>query len=348
MKLKPYPRQTYSLLTTNRPILPALLGYDYIKGHRIRTGWLDVQPDLTSKTNQNWDYIDSVLEDCGLDGRKAGIGVSAGVTVPQDLFTKKGVTQYTLRPEDQTIENAEFQNLAMPWEEGYHKYWFNFIRQMGLRFDGNPLVSYVVVSGFMQLMENRFVGTTEGDADLQVLAKEAGYTDFSEGYMVGAQKIIDQYCLCFPTTTLLLSMAGVIPSDKQLGNELMDWAKLKYPGRFGPMTCSLKAKLPPNPPNTNPALTFPKWDQPIYSSADQARFYGKDTVPDPFPVPPQCADDLLGNAQGNDKNDFGVELYEYDAKNPINADVIRARNAQFEANAAKAETIRGTTITPNL
>lgn len=344
MKLKPYPRQTYSLLTTNRAILPALLGYDYIKGHRIRTGWLDLQPDLSSKTNQNWDYIDSVLADCAQDGRKAGIGIAAGVVSPQDLWTKKNVTKYTLRPEDVTIEGAANQDIPLPWEEGYRKYWNNLIKQFGIRYDANSLVSYVVISGFMQLMENRYVVTPEGEAEVQALANDAGYSDFAEAWTVGAQAIVDQFALAFPTTCFLLSTAKVIPSNKQLTGTLTDWAKAKYPGRFGTMTCGLHAELPPHAPNTNPALAFPKWDQPIYSSADHARFYGKDREPVPYPPPQQCCDDMLAAAIA--KDDFGLELYEYDAKDPNNADIIRARNIEFEANAAKAEAIRAGAIKP--
>ena len=329
--VKPYPAGTYCLLTTNKPIDPDILDLEYILGFRLRSGWTDLQPAMG---DFNFTYIDEQVASAKAKGRFLGLGISAGVTAPPELWSKKGVTKFTLSPDDITIEKSP-PDMGLPWEPAFQSYWFKVIGALGKRYDNERTVSYVVVSGFMQLMENRFVLTAEDEARVQTLAKAAGYADFAAAYTDGAQKIIARYMQAFPRTPVILTTtARVITSDPTIGKTLVTWAKAQYPKRFGTMTAGLMATQPPHDPNTNAPLTFPQGDQPIFSSSDQERFY-KDPIPVPFPNAPQPVDDLLAAAVT--KNDMWVELYMEDCKNITNREVIVARNLELIAVANKAQ-----------
>lgn len=326
--MKPYPAGTYSLLNSNAELNPEVLSLDYIKGFRIRTDWQHVQPNLGSF---DLTYIENVIREARASNKRCGLGVAAGIFAPLELFEVGGAERFEL---DEVSGKGGNSFMAMPWDADLQQHWFKLVEMLGLHFDEIPAVSYVVVSGFMQIFENHFVVTEAEMARADKAARDDGFKDFAEGYLEGAKSIVQCYVDAFPLTPLIIAYGGIGPGQKQTEKTLMEWAKTEFAGHVGTMTAYLKATPPPHAPNTNPPLANPKGDQAVYGSYDQTRFYG-DNPPTPFPKAPQPIDDLL--ATGIAKDDMFVEIYEGDAKDPANAGVIAARNRELEANANKAQ-----------
>lgn len=324
--MKPYPSGTYCLLNSNAPLSPEVLALPYIKGFRIRTDWQHVQENLGVP---DWDYIDDTLQLARANHKRCGLGIAAGIFAPVELFDEQGADEFPL---DQVSGKGGNNFMAMPWDDILQREWALLITEAGKMYDDIPAVSYVVISGFMQIFENHFVVTDDEMARAEKVAREAGFASFSEGYLQGAQQIIQMYVSAFPNTPLILTYGGIGPNQKQTEKTLVAWCKSTFPGHVGTMTAYLKATPPPHEENTNPALGWPKGDQAVYGSYDQERFYG-DSPPSPFPSAPQPIDDLL--ATGVAKDDMFVEIYEADAKDPANAEVITSRNRELEKNATK-------------
>ncbi len=285
--MKRYPTGTYSLLTSNDASLdPEVLNFDHIKGFRIRTDWMHFQPDLGDFT---FDYIDDVIAEASNHHKHCGMGVAGGVFAPVELFEEEGAVKFDL-----AVITGKGGNyfMAFPWDEIFQRHWFEVIDTACERFDPNPVISYFVMSGFMQVFENHFSTDEEEMALADQAAKDAGFENFSEGYLASAEQIIERYVSAFPTTPLLITLGGIGPGQKQTEKTLLDWAKTTYPGHVGTMTAFHKATPPPHSPNTNPPLANPKGDQAVYASYDQERFYSE-TPPSPFPEAPQPIDDLL-------------------------------------------------------
>ena len=324
--MKPYPSGTYCLLNSNTGLSPEVLALPYIKGFRIRTDWQHVQPRLGEP---NWIYIEETLRLARDNKKRCGLSIAAGIFAPVELFDEQGADEFPL---DEVSGKGGNEFMAMPWDDILQRDWSLLVGEAGERYDEVSAVSYVVISGFMQIFENHFVVTDSEMARAEQVAKSCGFTNFSEGYLQGAKQIIQLYAAAFPNTPLILAYGGIGPGQKQTEKELFEWAKETYPGHVGTMTAYLKAIAPPHAPNDNPPLGFPKGDQAVYGSYDQTRFYG-DNPPEPFPAAPQPVDDLLATAVA--KDDMFVEIYEGDAKDSANAEVIAARNRELEQNATK-------------
>ena len=186
----------------------------------------------------------------------------------------------------------------------------------------------------MQVFENHF-STDEEEMAWSDQEKDAGVSKLLRG--LSGERRTDHRALRqrISHDTAVITLGGIGPGQKQTEKTLLEWAKTTYPGHVGTMTAFHKATPPPHSPNTNPPLANPKGDQAVYASYDQERFYGE-TPPIPFREAPQPVDDLLATAIA--KDDMFVEIYETDAKDPANSDVIKARNAELEAIAKKAQT----------
>ena len=234
--MKPYPAGTYSLLNSNAELNPDVLSLPHIKGFRIRTDWQHVQPNLG---DFDWAYVEATIKTARDNQKRCGLGISAGIFAPEELFEDGGAIAFDL---DQVSGKDGNPFMAMPWDEVFQRYWFSLIEQAGERYDKVSAVSYVVVSGFMQIFENHFVVTEAEMARAEVVAEQSGYKDFATGYIDAAQAIIQAYVNAFPSTSLIITYGGIGPGQKQTEKTLMEWAKTTYPGHVGTMTAYLKRR----------------------------------------------------------------------------------------------------------
>jgi len=186
-----------------------------------------------------------------------------------------------------------------------------------------------------------FLAEIEADATaMENLAKNpppgypglvTSYPDFSSAYAPAAQSVVTAYATNFPTTSLLVTVAPVIPGDVgvTLQNELIDWAKATYPDQFGTMISALYATMPPHDPPP-PPLPFPKGFQMVCRAInDPARLY-IDPDPVPLPAPPQPLEDALEHGVSLDA--IYIEVYEGDLTPDESQPVLAAVRAKLLQN----------------
>jgi hypothetical protein len=270
--------------------------------------------------------IDTTIVTAASSGKKCGLGVSAGQTSPDPAVYDAGAMRLPVFANDSTVPGLDW--MPLPWDPVFLNLWGAFIDAMGARYDGNPNLSYIVVSGFMQLMENHLTQTSDGYDRLNAAAKASGYGDLTAAYNFAGQTIIARFMTAFPTTAVLLTGGSPFPGEN--GNALKDWAHAQYPARFGEMDAFLKATLPPHSGNTNPPRAYPWGEQPIFATTDHARLYLPLPEPMPFPADPQPCDDLLAN--GAFKGNMFVELYQYDCRLVANWPIITSRRQELLVN----------------
>jgi hypothetical protein len=241
-------------MASNQVLSQEVLGLGHVGGYRLRTGWEDIQPKLGA---YKWDYIDSILASCRTHGKKLGLGVAAGVAAPNpETWTVGGAEKFTLAPDDISIEKQE-PDMSIPFDPKFQALWFPFVDAMGARYDSNPDVGYVVLSGLMQLMEGRLVMTSGDLARMEDAAHRYGFASFTVAWQDAAQKTVTHFIKTFPTTQVMLTTATVAPNGINDTKLLTDWAKAQFPGQFGTMTAGCHALLPPYPVPPGPS-TFPK------------------------------------------------------------------------------------------
>lgn len=196
-----------------------------LDGVRLRPIWTDIQSTAGS---YDWSSIDPLFDLAAQHGKTAGLSVGAGVSTPQWVYNL-GATKYKL-------QDGSGLSMSLPWDPTFLAQWAAFVKAMGARYDGNPALGYVVMSGMGQNIETYL---SKSAADDIALGKLGGATAWENA----AKQIIDLYAEAFPTTPFFITAAKPFDSDEGISAlvDLVDWGVATYPGRFGIMNASLNA-----------------------------------------------------------------------------------------------------------
>src|SRR5215467_7806426 len=168
---KPYPGGIYWLTNSDADINSSAVewGYSFVDGIRLRETWDFVQP--TSSTSFTWSTIDTVLGLAAQHGKKVGVSISSGVATPQWVYDH-GATKYRL-------QDGSGNSMPIPWDSAYQSQWLTFVRAFGARYDGNPNLAYVIITGMGQGNTLKLAETTQDEANLATNAVQSGYPDLS-------------------------------------------------------------------------------------------------------------------------------------------------------------------------
>jgi hypothetical protein len=196
-----------------------------VSGLRIKTWWQYVQ---SGPSSYDWTGIDDSLRLASQHNKFIGLSVTAGVTTPGWVY-HSGATKYVLRDGS----NAE---MPLPWENAFLNPWLSFVHELGRKYDGNPKLRYVVISGLGQQTETYMA---KSGADEKALTILGGPTAWARA----AKQVIAAYADAFPTTPFFLTLAKPFSNPDGLAalQNVTNWAAATYPGRFGIMNASLNA-----------------------------------------------------------------------------------------------------------
>jgi hypothetical protein len=291
--------------------------YPFVDGIRLRSGWNVVQPQSST---YDWSTIDQALNLAAQNGKRVGVSISAGIATPQWVYDN-GATKYRL------LDGSGF-SMPIPWDPDYQNQWLAFVRTFGARYDRNPALAYVIITGFMQT-NGMFLAGGADEVNLSAQALRAGYPDLSSAYLFAAEGITSAIMDAFPTTACIITMQAPFPDLSDLQGTVSDWGVATYPRKFGSMRNGLTAVPAPHGPPP-PAVSYPFGYQMICpANKDPATLY-KD--PDPVPIPslPIPLRDALEN--GVSLGAQYVEAYKTDLELAIDWAVFAAEGVKLKAN----------------
>jgi Beta-galactosidase len=291
--------------------------YPFVDGIRLRSGWNVVQPQSSS---YDWSTIDQALSLAAQNGMRVGVSISAGIATPRWVYDN-GATRYQLL-------DRSGNSMPIPWEPAYVNQWLAFVRTFGARYDRNPALAYVIITGFMQT-NGMFLAGGADEINLSVLAVRAGYPDLSTAYLFAAERITSAIMDAFPTTACIITMQAPFPDLGDLQGTVSDWGVATYPGRFGTMSNWLTAVPAPHAPPP-PPVPYPFGYQMICpANKDPATLY-QDPDPVPMPPPPTPLRDALET--GVSSGAQYVEVYKSDLELAIDWQVFAAEGVKLKAN----------------
>lgn len=276
-----------------------------LDGMRIRPDWSDIQPN--SSTFQ-WSAVDVVLNLGTQHGKSIGMSVAAGVVTPQWVYNA-GATKYQL-------QDGSGLSMPIPWDATFQAKWFAFVRAMGQRYDANPALGYIVLSGLGQYVET---GLARTSADVAALTALGGTT----AWVGAAKQTIAVYAEAFPTTPFFITAATPFDNADGLSalQQVVDWGVATYPDRFGIMNASLNANSTtvyyPNLAIYTYHATQPVGFQMLCAEEDSDRLGG-----------------TLSQAltQGVLLGGKFVEIYQQDADKPSNQTMLAIQGAALKGN----------------
>jgi hypothetical protein len=305
---KPFPAGIIRFFSTNvsKPENDPSWNNVNLDGVRLRPIWSDLAP---SKGVYDWTSVDAIFDIAAEHDRTIGLSVSAGLYTPQWVYDA-GATKYQLL-------DGTGGSMPLPWDPTFQTYWLPFVQAMGARYEGNPTLGYIVISGLSQNLETNLSSSTADDAALKALGG-------IDAWVAAAKKIIGVYASAFPTTPFFITASRVFTDDfdNDALRQVIDWGVATYPGRFGLMNTTLNAN--------SSTVYYPNEAIYTYKDTQPVGFQMLcSSIKDPVRLGGTLDEALLaGIALGAQF----VEVYQSDADAPANQAVLAKEGTKLENN----------------
>jgi hypothetical protein len=197
-------------------------------GLRIRTVWDKVEP---KEGAYDFSHFEQGLQLAQASGKLLAISVSVGDNAPSWVYDD-GAQGLHL-----TWSNGEAMTFPLPWDPVYKEKYGDLVREMGSRYDAEPALSYVVISGLGRDVETFFTTNTKDTAKFN---QAGGLTAWEQA----AKDMIDLYADAFPTTPIVFALGKPTtdPAGIETVKRVVDYGKTTYPYRFGIMSNALNAQ----------------------------------------------------------------------------------------------------------
>jgi len=193
-----------------------------IAGVVLRTDWATVEQ---AQDQFYWAFLDTGLSLAQSHNKKIIISVDAGTSSPSWIYSL-GAAQFTL---------MTYGIMPCPWDSIFKYQWSRFLLQFGERYDSNPQLVCVTLTGPGRSVEYFFAQTT---TDAKELRSDVGV----QGWIDSANYNTDSFVSAMPTTPLFCTTGvPVIWQGAVAMTSVINYGFTKYPGQFGIQSNELTA-----------------------------------------------------------------------------------------------------------
>lgn len=204
------------------------LGHSAYAGIAIRTFWNEVE---TVSDSYDWSYIDAMVSQAQGYGKKIALQVNPGYQTPEWVYEVGADSYYYWEywNDSDHVHTGDADTLAhqpVPWDPVYLAEWCDFVIDFGARYNGNPAVSVVQITGPGRGLGEMYL--TYEDTDNQVVI-DKGYT---AAKLVSAwQTVIDTYAAAFPEKMMSFHLSEPLLNDS-VCETVADYGTSTYPWKF--------------------------------------------------------------------------------------------------------------------
>jgi hypothetical protein len=205
--------------------LPELSNPD-VAGISVRFNWKTIEPQ---PGQYHWEPVDRAIALASRSGKKVMIRVVAGVGTP-DWVYQAGAPGAEPNFREEQLQGmppqrrqllTRIKRAPVVWDPHYLSPWLSFIRAFGQRYDGNPVIYSIQMTG-------------GGFAAEMSLRREFGWNryGYSDAKLISTWKqIIDAYQQSFPQIPTNLDIMEPIPRQSHVLQAVVDYCLTKYPGK---------------------------------------------------------------------------------------------------------------------
>jgi uncharacterized repeat protein (TIGR01451 family) len=196
-------------------------------GVRWKLRWSDVEATPDTYT---WQYLDDAVALAAANNKKCGISINAGTDCPAWLYAAPYDAQsYTM----QDTPGAIGLKIPVPGDPVFMSRWQKFITDFGARYDSNPAVSYIIITGIGNHDE---WDLAPGTLDTAALGSTQAEVD---AWKSSSKQIIDFFMSAFPNTTVMgypvppFNPSNAAEDPLSSMREVSDYAANTYNCHFG-------------------------------------------------------------------------------------------------------------------
>jgi len=115
-----------------------------VDGLAIRVSWSTLEP---SDGTFNWSKIDAVVATARTHNKKVSISIQAGIHTPSWVYAEGARTFQFVWDRSWALPLCSVATIPLPWDPVFQRKWGEFISALGARYDPNPIVSFVKLTG---------------------------------------------------------------------------------------------------------------------------------------------------------------------------------------------------------
>ncbi|MGO9265563.1 MAG: beta-galactosidase [Candidatus Binataceae bacterium] len=115
-----------------------------VDGLAMRTTWQTLEP---ADGTFDWSEIDTAIATAQANGKKLSISVTPGVQTPSWLWTEGAQAFDYVWDKGYSFPYCTVVSIPVPWDPIYEAKWGAFVAALGARYDSNPTVSHVKLTG---------------------------------------------------------------------------------------------------------------------------------------------------------------------------------------------------------
>jgi hypothetical protein len=207
---------------------PAVYGVSW------RFRWKTIEP---REGQYNWELIDQALQFSSNAGKKVILRVIAGMHTPEWVY-QAGAKPFDFSNTDLFHSDIYQKSLRMPlpWDDVYLAKWEGFNQAFGKRYNGNPHVYSIPMSGGGHIDEMNLPKALEK-------WRQVGYSD--EKLIAAWKRLITAYQKAFPNTPTNLAINEPLGIGRSnVLKPVVSYVLATYPQRVYLQQNGLKADLP--------------------------------------------------------------------------------------------------------
>jgi hypothetical protein len=204
-----------------------------VYGLSWRFGWAKIEP---ADGQYNWSPVDEAIAVTSKAGKKVMLRIIAGINSP-DWVYRAGAKPFDFRNTDlRHPENHRPEmRMPVPWDEVYLAKWEAFIQAFGKRYNGNPTIYSIQMTG----------GGYIGEMNLPKAFAKWEQVSYSDEKLIAAWKrIIDTYQRAFPETPTNLDINEPLGNRSNVLGPVVSYVLAKYPRKVYLQQNGLRADLP--------------------------------------------------------------------------------------------------------
>lgn len=192
-----------------------------VLGVLLRTNWSNVEvpgDGSTFSLNYDWSYFDHGVALAAQYNKKIMLSISAGVPSPSWIYSL-GAVEWTC---------TYFGTMPPPWDQVFQQYFAACQQACGQRYDSNPVVVGVTITGLGHGVEAFFAQVQHPDIDnLNALGG-------APIWLGGAEAVTDFYEAAWPTTYVSIATGiNYAPDNGASMTEACQYGLGKYGAKFG-------------------------------------------------------------------------------------------------------------------
>ena len=224
-----------NVATTDSRVTDFLAHSDFV-GVSVRTYWRDLEP---TQDNYDWSYYDNMIATAKAAGKKVILRLEAAWASPQWVLTavtNAGGPLYDYY-EKHEVEGGGSQggpgdqkeSMPAPWDATYLAHWADFVADMGARYNGNPTVAAVLISGCSRSTEMYLPSSSAPDSGPDWYAAPFNYTP--QKLIDAWTDVIDMWVTAFPNKPAYLSVSAPLANDGVV-EAVAAYGASEYPWHF--------------------------------------------------------------------------------------------------------------------